>query len=228
LSSENKSDKEYMESIQIHERKYTLLEELQGYVSKEEISYILAKRNKQAACINLQSKQLRKLKESGHIWEFSFLEMEKMMVEFFALQGKAERIKNFPYPRQFATLNRFFIWIFVFLLPYGMMHEFAKIGSEIVLLTQTFKPYPNEGFYHLLEWIGNYFVWFTIPFSVVISWVFHTMERIGEVSENPFEGIANDVPITTMARGIEIDIRQIIDDTDELPKPIEEQNGIQM
>jgi putative membrane protein len=54
------------------------------------------------------------------------------------------------------------------------------------------------------------------------------MERIGEVSENPFEGIANDVPITTMARGIEIDIRQIIDDTDELPKPIEEQNGIQM
>ena len=55
------------------------------------------------------------------------------------------------------------------------------------------------------------------------------MERIGEVSENPFEGIANDVPITTMARGIEIDIRQMIgDDEADIPEPIVEQNGIQM
>lgn len=229
LSYTNKSDKEYMKGIQINEQKYELSEELEGYVTEEEKAYILSKKNKQAACINLQSKQLRSLKESGHIWEFSFLEMEQMMVEFFTLQGKAERIKNFPYPRQFATLNRFFIWIFVFLLPYGMMHEFDKIGQEVVTLAQSWQPYPEGGFHHLIELIGANFVWFTIPFSIIISWIFHTMERIGEVSENPFEGIANDVPITTMARGIEIDIRQMIDDDDALiPAPIADQNGIQM
>jgi putative membrane protein len=229
LSSKNKSDKEYMEGIQINERKFTLAAELDGYVTEDDKEYILSKNNKQTACINLQSKQLRKLKESGHIWEFSFLEMEQMMVEFFTLQGKAERIKNFPYPRQFATLNRFFIWIFVALLPFGMMHEFDKIGNIVLELVETWKPYPEGGFHYIVEFIGTHFVWFTIPFSIVISWIFHTMERIGEVSENPFEGIANDVPITTMSRGIEIDIRQMIgDDDSEIPGPIESQNGIQM
>ncbi|MFL0066893.1 hypothetical protein V3A08_14620 [Tenacibaculum maritimum] len=55
------------------------------------------------------------------------------------------------------------------------------------------------------------------------------MERIGETSENPFEGNTNDVPITTMARDIEIDIRQMIgDDENETPAPIPEQDHIQM
>ncbi|GAB5564803.1 MAG: bestrophin family ion channel [Winogradskyella sp.] len=229
LSNVNKSDREYMKGIKISERDFELSEELEGYVTVADKQYILSKKNKQTACINLQSKQLRNLKESGHIWEFSFLEMEQMMVELFTLQGKAERIKNFPYPRQFATLNRFFIWIFVFLLPYGMMHEFDKIGQEVVELVLSWRPYPTGGFHHIIELIGRNFVWFTIPFSVIISWIFHTMERIGEVSENPFEGIANDVPITTMARGIEIDIRQMIgDDDSEIPQPISDQNGIQM
>ncbi len=38
------------------------------------------------------------------------------------------------------------------------------------------------------------------------------MERIGLVGENPFEGSANDVPISTMSRGIEIDLREMIDE----------------
>ena len=46
------------------------------------------------------------------------------------------------------------------------------------------------------------------------------MEMIGDYSENPFEGLYNDVPITSMARSIEIDIRQMLDETD-LPDPIE-------
>lgn len=55
------------------------------------------------------------------------------------------------------------------------------------------------------------------------------MERIGDVSENPFEGIANDVPITTISRGIEIDIREMIgDDKNEIPKPHPEYNNTQM
>lgn len=46
------------------------------------------------------------------------------------------------------------------------------------------------------------------------------MERVGDVSENPFEGMSNDVPITTISRGIEIDIRQMIgDDKKLIPAP---------
>ena len=49
---------------------------------------------------------------------------------------------------------------------------------------------------------------------------FILMEMIGDYSENPFEGLYNDVPISTMARSIEIDIRQMLDETD-LPSPLE-------
>ncbi len=58
-----------------------------------------------------------------------------------------------------------------------------------------------------------------IPATVVCFWIFWMMDRVGEYSENPFEGLANDVPIRSMARGIEIDIRQMLDETD-LPPPI--------
>ena len=75
------------------------------------------------------------------------------------------------------------------------------------------------------EFIAHHFVWFSIPFSALLAWVFHTMEKIGENTENPFEGGPNDVPITNMSRGIEIDIRQLIDDTN-IPAPYNWKNDI--
>ena len=221
MSNVNTSDIEYMRDVKINERVYSLKDELEGYLSPEEKDYVLGKGNKQTACLNLQSKHLRTLKERGLIWEFSHLEMENLIVELFTLQGKLERIKNFPYPRQFATLNLFFIWIFIILLPFGIINVFDEIGLNILDSYET----PST----FIEIVGKGFVWLSIPFSVIISWIFHTMERIGEVSENPFEGIANDVPITTMSRGIEIDIRQMIDDDPStIPDPIPEQKDIQM
>ncbi len=221
MSTVNASDREYMQDVQINERKYSLEEELNGYLKEEELAHVMKQNNKQAACLNLQSKHLRELEEKKLIWEFSHLEMEALLVEMFTLQGKLERIKNFPYPRQFATLNLFFVWIFVFLLPFGVINVFDEIGVQII------QNYAESG--SIMEMIGSNFVWLAIPFSVIISWIFFTMERIGEVSENPFEGIANDTPITTISRGIEIDMRQMIGDEPHLiPAPIKEQKNIQM
>lgn len=53
------------------------------------------------------------------------------------------------------------------------------------------------------------------------------MERIGEVSENPFEGTPNDIPITSMSRGIEIDLLEMFDEED-LPQSIGTKNDILM
>lgn len=175
------------------EHKTTLDEDLKPYLTKSDITYIANKDNKQTALLYLQSSHLRRLKEQGVIWEFSFLELESQIQELFALQGKSERIKNFPYPRQFATLNHFFMWIFVLLLPLALVPQFADIGLNL------------KGNYPI---ISNWFIWSSIPFYVTVAWVFHTMERIGRTGENPFEGTANDVPISTIARGIEIDLRQ--------------------
>ena len=63
------------------------------------------------------------------------------------------------------------------------------------------------------------FGWLTIPFSVLVSWVFHTMEKIGETSENPFQGGPADIPMHAIARTIEIDLRDMLDEPD-LPEPV--------
>ena len=214
VSMKEHTNKEWEHLIHIPERIISLEDDLEPYLSAEEKSYILEKGNKATALLFLQSKHIRELKDKYLIWEFSFLELENVLQELFTLQGQSERIKNFPYPRQFATLSNLFVKIFILLLPFGIIPEFSKIGI---------------GMLDKFPIVGNYFVWLAIPFCVIVSWVFHTMERIGRVGENPFEGTANDVPISTISRGIEIDLRQMMDeDNDDIPKQFPSEHDVQM
>ncbi len=178
-----------------------LEDELQKYLSAEELAYIRQKKNKAAQIINLQSKHLRELREAGLIDDLRHMQMAEMLVELYRQQGVCERIKNFPYPRQFATLNLFFVMVFIVILPFGLLQEFNKLGAA--------------------------FVWMNIPFSVLLGWVFMSLEKAGEVTENPFEGGANDVPITSLARTIEIDLRDMLDEK-EIPPPVSPQHNILM
>ena len=162
----------------------------------------------------LQSHHLRNLKEKGAIWGFSFLRLQEVLEELFTLQGKSERIKNFPYPRHFASLNHYFVWIFALILPFAIVPQFEEIGLQIA---------------EKLPIIGDIFIWLSIPFYVAIAWVFHTMEKIGRTGENPFEGSANDVPISTISRGIEIDLRQNLGESlEDIPKQFPEIYNVQM
>ena len=210
---DHRTNREWAELSQIHEHQIPIEEDLMPYLRDGECSFLCGKTNIPAQVIAMQSKRLRELRTRGLIEDFRHMAMADTLEELLTQQGKSERIKNFPYPRQYATLNAVFVWIFVLLLPFGVMNEFAKIG---------------EGFAPVLPFAGRYFVWASIPFSVVVMWVFHTMERIGRITENPFEGTPNDVPITTMARGIEIDLREMLgEDPETIPKPIATKNGTQ-
>lgn len=173
--------------------------ELAKHLTESELNMVMSKTNKAAQIIALQSENLRYLLEQGYIEDFRHMELEKLLVEFYNQQGVCERIKNFPYPRQFATINLYFTRIFVVLVPLGMLEEFAKVG-------------------------GNY-VWLSIPFSVLSSWIFTTLEKIGESTESPFEGSANDVPITAMSRAIEIDLKEMFNVSD-VPSPHKPENNI--
>jgi len=192
---------EYKQFYTIAEKENSLEEALKEYLSDEELAYILSKKNRATQLIALQSKTLKQLSEQGKIENFRYIELSKRLAELYDHQGKCERIKNFPYPRQFASINMFFIWLFVLMLPFGMLNEFQKIGEN--------------------------YIWLTIPFTIVVGWVFTSMEKVGESTENPFEGNPNDVPITAMSRTIEIDLKDMFDETD-LPKPLTPINNILM
>ena len=185
--------------FRVEEHDNVMADAIKPYLSIEEYENVMSKSNKAAQILALQSVHLRLLLELGFIEDFRHMELEKMLVEFYNQQGGSERIKNFPYPRQYASLNQWFIKIFVTLIPFGMIPEFAKLGEH--------------------------FIWMTIPFSALSGWIFTTMERIGESSENPFEGSANDVPITSISRNIEIDMMEILNIPHHL-KPVAVQNNI--
>ncbi|MEO9871441.1 bestrophin family protein [Ekhidna sp.] len=176
------------------------LQKLKDYLSVDEYTYVMEKGNKPSHILSMQSKDLMTLRTSGPLEHFRHLEMQGLITEMYTLQGQSERIKKFPFPRQYATVNFFFTVLFIGLLPFGMLNVFA-----------------NQG----IDWL----IWLSIPFSVMGSWVFWTMEMIGDYSENPFEGMYNDVPIATMATDIEIDIRQMLDEED-LPEPLKFEGGM--
>ena len=194
-------NKEYRRWYTVDEVENKLEDALSGLISPEEQARVLSKSNRATQLIAEASRDLRELHERGLIEDFRHMELEKLLVDLYTQQGKCERIKNFPYPRQFGTLNLMFTRLFINLVPFGMLGEFAKAGSGLV--------------------------WLTIPFSALVAWVFNMMERIGEATENPFEGSANDVPITALTRTIEIDLREMLGEQD-IPKPLQPQNNILM
>ncbi len=158
--------------------------------------------NKPTQILRKQGEELRVLmEEKGHIDDFRHMEMMRVLEEFYNLQGKCERIKNTPFPRQYGFFSLLFTWIFILLLPFGMLGEFSKMG-------------------HHMEWLA-------IPFCVLISWIYITMELIGDNSEDPFEGFVNDVPMTAICRAIEIDLREMLGEKD-LPEKVLPKEGVLM
>ena len=210
----DKTNAKWRNLLHIPERILKIEDALEPYLDAEEHAYVMGKSNKQTALLYLQSRHLRSLKNRRLLWEFSFLELQKLLQELFTLQGKSERIKNFPYPRHYATIGHYFVWLFIVLIPFGVIPQFSQLASTHAAAFPSIAP--------CLVWLG-------VPFCVMISWVFHTMMQIGKAGENPFEGTANDVPISGIARGIEINLRQMLDeDHDSIPKAFPIVNDTQM
>jgi putative membrane protein len=192
---------EYKKLYHVQEWDSHFEDEISKHLTKGEIHHILLKHNPATQILALQSQHLKDLNKGGLLKPIYFVEMMNAVKSFYEHQGKSERIKAYPYPRQFSSINLFFTRLLVHLLPLGMLSEFAKLGHDNV--------------------------WLTIPFSIIVGWVFTSLEQVGESTENPFEGGANDIPITAISRNIEIDLLEIIG-APESPPPISPQNNILM
>ncbi len=185
--------------FKVPEEQRTLDDCLTSLVDPADKDHVLSCTNRATQLLGLQGRDITALYEKGALEANHRVAMEQLLVGLLGEQGKAERIKNYPYPRQFASVNRFFVHFFIIVLPYGLLGEFAKLGS--------------------------WQVWLTIPTGFLIGWVFAAMERVGEATENPFEGNANDTPITALSRTIEIDLREMLGEKD-IPMPVQAENNI--
>jgi len=170
-------------------------------LDQDEIGHLEMVGNKATHILDFQASDLKKLRKSNIIENFRHMDMQQILYRFYNHQGKCERIKNYPLPRQYASMSFLFVGIFIALLPFGLMPEFAKIE--------------NSG------------IWMAIPFTVLVGWVFVMMELVGDYSENPFEGMGNDIPMLSLCRIIEIDLREMLGE-DDIPEKIAPVNYVIM
>lgn len=175
--------------------------EKKTYLSAEENASLENYNNKAVHLLDRQSEMIQELFQRKAINKMQQIDIQGTLNSFYDEQGKAERIKNFPFPRQYAGYSFVFVSIFIFLLPFGIVGELSKMGTP--------------------------FVWLGVPLGVLIGWIYVIMEMIGDYSENPFEGLQNDIPMLAICRTIEIDLLQIINGPDHVtPAPIAAIDGI--
>ncbi len=67
--------------------------------------------------------------------------------------------------------------------------------------------------------------WVMIPLSFIVSFVFLALDLIGSRTEDPFENRVDDVPLSTLSRMIERNLRAAHGDTD-LPPNLKPQRGV--
>jgi ion channel-forming bestrophin family protein len=185
-------NEEYRRRYHIPEREESLQVELARYVDPDVAAQILSSRSRARQALDLQCTETRRLLGEGVVTSSAFSELQKAVRDFQEEQGRAERIKNFPYPRQHAFINTLFVRIFCVLLPFGVMGEFARLDGVV------------DG------WMKGHMVWLGVPLSILISWMYASLDRVGESTENPFEGGANDVPISRLCKEIEEDLREML------------------
>jgi putative membrane protein len=176
-------------------------DDLASFVAPEDAAYILSSRRKALLALNLQSRVTMRLLRDGTLTPSAFADLQKTLHDLQDLQSRVERIKNFPYPRQHAFINSLFVRILCVLLPLGVIGEFAKLDGIV------------DG------WAAGHMIWLGVPLSILISWMYASLDRVGEATENPFEGGANDVPITRICGEIEADLREMLGEVEIASRP---------
>ena len=192
----------WVHALRLHLRRHTAElwdTEVAPFLSSTEDADVRHLSNPPTHLLRHQSQELRELHQRGLLSEWRQVALMETIQDLFNAQGGCERIKNTPFPRQYAFFSYVFVWVFAAVLPLGLVEEFDKMGSHLV--------------------------WLTVPIGVLVSWVFNTIEVVGHTSENPFDNQINDVPMSSICRSIEIDLRELLGEQ-ELPAKLEPVNDV--
>lgn len=196
------SNVEYRKYYQVPEWETPLAQAIARYLPQDELALHLHAENAAVHLLGTQAATIKRMFDGGEIGNAFYLELAGAIRGLVAQQGRAEKIKDFPYPRQYAVVNQLFVRMFCLLLPFGVLTEFQKLDASVT------------GILH-----GS-LVWLVIPFSTLIAWMYLALEQVGESTENPFEGNANDVPMALICRKIEREYMEMLGEPVEDAEPV--------
>ena len=183
-------------------------EVIRPFLSEAEHRTMMRRFNVATQLLRKQAEHLRQLKEQYGALDGFDQDMCMHVLERCALlQTECEGIKSTPFPRQYSYFARLFTYVFVLLLPFGLLDIF---GDEIV----------GQG-----DQEPDWYTVLMVPMTVIIGGIFLLWDLIGSNSEDPFEHRFNDVPMTALCREIEIDLRDMLDESP-LPEEVAPRENI--
>lgn len=160
-------------------------ENLDKFISKEELEEIQQYANKPLALLSLHAKDIKELKEKNQLDSFSHVQLDNTLVRLCDSQGKTERIKSTVFPVTYRLFLHGIIYLFVVSLSISLKDV--------------------AGF-------------FEIPLLLLISTAFFLLEKSATHMQDPFENRPTDTAMTAISRTIEINIKQLLKET-EIPEP---------
>ena len=125
----------FLNALRMQLRQENTWEELRPLLSESEFQRLNQAVNKATQLNHQQSLRLRELYRSGWIKQQAYIfGLMESIKDFFIGQGRCERIKTTPLPRQYAFFTKSFVWIFVLLLPFGLVQHLGWIALPIYIL----------------------------------------------------------------------------------------------
>lgn len=186
----------FAHALRLHLRGQKSLGEMKHLLSKEEFEDAVQKQNIPNYLMFVQGKRIKDGMKIEILGAFDNISLEPTLAGFNNFQGTCERIKNTPLLRQYHFFTKLFLWVFIAILPFALMTDFSKMGTPALMM----------------------------PVSILVSFVFGVMGKVGEVNEDPFENRITDIPMSAMSNTIERDLKEMLGET-ELPPKHSPQDG---
>lgn len=151
----------------------------EAYLSPEDLEFISQHDNVPNAILLLQSKDIEALHADAVINDYQQMQLDATISRLCDWMGMSERIKGTVFPKLYTLTLKFFLYLFVLLLPLGIM-EYFGYAEAIFMLT--------------------------------ICAPFFMLEKTALHLQNPFENRPTDISVTAIAKTIEGNIRQMLDE----------------
>jgi ion channel-forming bestrophin family protein len=196
----------FLAELPTPESRSTLESELKTYLPEADAQKVLTHRgDKEGLILRWQYEAISDLYNRKLISELILTVLSAALDDVAKSQGGLKRIKNYPYARNFYSIAVFLVLIYAAAVPFGLFPYAQELGRS--------------------AGIGQWTAWLNVPFSALVGWIFVSLEKVGENSSNPFEGGPNDVPISSIARRVEIEMRTMLGEETDL-KPIEAKQDV--
>jgi putative membrane protein len=139
---------------------------------------------------------------------FAYLELDKERALLIDHIGGCERINSTPMPRSLSVQVRRFVFLFLILLPFGLIPKFnaetvreARVAERTAAATGAHVNPPN-----------NPRVWFVVPITMMVAFPLLALDRLGSDLQKPFyRQSINDLRLDTYTTNIERTLLALLD-----------------